>query len=110
MLHTELLQKLNPDADSLISAISNDVDDAMLMDMAIKDYGDDVEGYLKELRKIRDEHIVSVPWLPQEVLELTGWLEPEKVYEGVISTPETIRRDHIMRVFACAALLRARAD
>jgi hypothetical protein len=112
MQYAALLQKLNPDADSLVAALSKHVDDDMLMSIAIADYGMNVEGHFEALRQIRDEQTVFAPmkWEPKEVLSLTRWSNPGEIYEGQIIPPETVLKEHVIRAFVCAALLRAMAD
>lgn len=103
-----LLEKLSPDADSLLTAISKHVDDSMLMNIASADYGEDIALHFEQLRKIRDEQVVFAPmdWYPREVLELTRWNEPEKMK----LSPYTLLQRHTIRAFACATLLRAMAE
>lgn len=103
-----MLEKLNPDPDSLLMAISSHIDDSMLMGIARADYGDDVDLHFKQLLKIRDEKTVFAPmhWHPREVLELTRWDEPDKMP----LSPHTLLQRHTIRAFACAAMLRAMAE
>lgn len=110
MKHDGLLQKLNPDADSLVAALSKHVDDEMLLSIANADYGWDVERHLDALHQIRDEQKVFAPMKmqPKEVLSLTRWIIPgDKAYADRL---DSIHKQHIMRAFACAVLLRAAAD
>jgi hypothetical protein len=99
MTHVELIQKLNPNADALLIAVSSIVDDELLTSIANNDYGMSVDEHYAQLRKIRDEQIVLAPilWEPKEVLELERWSRP------------TTQPGHIARAFSCAALLRAMA-
>ena len=85
------------------------VDDALLRQIAEADYRIDVERHLKALRELRDSLTLSaVPlWHPGEVLELERWSEPPR--PGADSG-EALRRAHLARAFACAALLAAAAD
>jgi hypothetical protein len=112
MAHTLLLQKLNPDADGLIRALSQHVNDSMLMEIAIADYGEDVELNMTQLRRIRNEQVVlaPMPWNPKEVLRLMHWTELDTGSTGQSSIPDDVRRQHLIRAFVCAVLLRATAD
>jgi len=111
MTHDALLQRLNPDANCLMVALSKQVDDAMLIEIAGADYGDDVELHLEQLRKIRDEQIILAPmlWHPREVLDLTRWDEPAKGDENS-RTSDVIVRPHVIRAFVCAVLTRMNAE
>jgi hypothetical protein len=110
MKYDALLQKLNPDADSLVAALSKHVDDEMLLSIANADYGWDVERHLEALRPIRDEQMIFAPmgWHPKEILSLTRWINPGSEEDADIST--SVLKQHIIRAFVCAALLRAGAD
>jgi hypothetical protein len=112
MKYAALLQKLNPDADSLVAALSKHVDDEMLLSIANADYGWDVERHLEALRLIRDEQVVFAPMKmqPKEVLELTRWIIPgDEAYKAYTGSHNVLNQ-HIMRAFVCAVLLRAGAD
>jgi hypothetical protein len=108
MERSELLEKLDPDPDSLLIAISKHVDDSMLMNIAHAEYGMGDAQNFEQLRKIRDEQAVFAPmhWNPKEVLELTRRIRPNKMH----LSPRKFLELHRMRAFACAALLRAMAE
>jgi hypothetical protein len=110
MKYDALLQKLNPDADSLVAAISKHVDDKMLLSIANADYGRNVEKYFEALRQIRDEQKVFAPMerQPGKVLSLTRWIIPSD--DKYIDTLDSAHKQHIVRAFGCAVLLRAAAD
>ena len=84
-------------------------DDALLRGIAEADHGTDVERHLDALRELRDSLTLSaVPlWHPGEILELECWSEPPRPGPD---TGEALRRAHLARAFACAALLAATAD
>ena len=105
MIRRELLATFGPDRDGLLRKVSELVDDQMLVEIARADWGEDVPEHLVELRKIRDTAAVPAPvrFCPQEVLELTRWSD------STASRPMQ-RRDHVMRAFACAALLRIKGE
>jgi hypothetical protein len=66
------LKSLEPDQDSLLSAISKHITDEMLAEIAKADYGRDQEKHLAPLRLLRDQGMFVAPmhWYPCEVLEL----------------------------------------
>lgn len=106
---TDLLESFGPDADGLLRAISQHVDDDALESISIADCGEDTEKHLAALKQIRDTGKLPTPmsWVPAEVLELIRWSEPENENwkpgrTGVIG--------HWMRAFSCAALLRATCE
>ncbi|MBV8113143.1 MAG: hypothetical protein JO300_00250 [Silvibacterium sp.] len=97
------LISLEPDQDLLLSELSRQITDEMLDTIAMTDYGQDKERHLASLRLLRDRGIFVKPmyWYPCEVLELVRYSDPD-------SSPGPDRvRDHWIRAFASAALLRA---
>lgn len=98
-----LLNSLEPDQDSLLSGLSKHITDEMLAEIATADYGQDQQRHLAPLRLLRDHGTFVKPlhWYPCEVLKLVRNSEPD-------GSPESERvRDHWIRAFASAALLRA---
>jgi hypothetical protein len=99
------LAAFTPDSEGLLRRISELVDDRMLEEIAQCDDGREAAEHLVELRKIRDTGEVPVPvqFCPLEVLALTRWTS---------DTPARTmgRRDHVMRAFACSALLRIKGE
>jgi hypothetical protein len=97
------LSTLEPDQDSLLFALSRHITDEMLVQIARADYGRDQEQHLAPLRLLRDQRIFIKPmhWYPCEVLELVRYSEPD----GSLASDRI--RDHWIRAFASAALLRA---
>jgi hypothetical protein len=84
----------------LLDLIFEHVDDAMLLEIARCDYGDDVEIHLAALHQIRANKIPRpMHWHPGEVLCLTGWTEWDSQDERVST------RNHWMRLFACTVLI-----
>jgi hypothetical protein len=81
----------------------------MLREIASADYGIDADAHLDALRRIRDwgEVLAPMNWEPKDVLELIRWSEPD---DPGWRPGGTGIRGHIMRAFACAALLRAAAE
>jgi hypothetical protein len=101
-----LLAAFPPSADLLLDVTRQQVDDAMLTEIAAADYGMHRAEHLAVLRPIRDHGIVPalMQWYGGEVLELIRWSDPENPAHKPGSQG---LRGHQMRAFACAALLRA---
>ncbi len=102
----EFLNKMEPDGDVLLRAISVHVTDEMLDWIAGADYGDSREEHYEALFRLRETGSFpdDLAWVPMEVLELIRWSEPEEPNwkpgrVGVFG--------HWMRAFSCAAILRA---
>jgi hypothetical protein len=104
LIRSETLQKLNPSPDALMIALAGLVDDSMLEQIAVADYGTGAEEAIL-LRRVRDDHevIAPMPFVLREVLNLTRWSEPERDHPD---SEDQQRRGHIIRAFACAVLLR----
>ena len=100
----KLLESFKPSRDELLERIARLVDDSMLKEISEADYGQDAHAHLSHLRKLRDEGELPLPrWVPLEVLELIRWSNPD---DPTWKPGSTGRRGHIMRAFACSALLR----
>jgi hypothetical protein len=102
-MSTHPLDYLEPADRPLLDIVFGHIDDAMLLEIARCDYGNDVEINLAALHQIRANKIPRpMHWHPQEVLELTRWTEWDslKAPNGEIST-----RNHWMRLFACTVLI-----
>jgi hypothetical protein len=96
-MSTHLLDRLEPADRPLLDLIFDRVDDSMLAEIAICDYGDDVEIHLAALHQIRANNIqMPMQWHPREVLELTRWTEWDslKIQDEAIST-----RNQLMFMF-----------
>jgi hypothetical protein len=107
MLSLELLDQFDPKPDDLLRAISANVDDSMLAEISMADYGEGAERHLGALQTIRDELLFPLQnysWYPSEVLELIRWSKPE---DKQWKPGGTGIRGHWMRAFCCASLLRA---
>jgi hypothetical protein len=103
LMLTHPLDCLEPSDQPLLDLIFDRVDDSMLAEIAMCDYGHDVEIHLTALHQIRANKIpIPLQWHPGEVLELTRWTEWDSLspQDGDIST-----RNHWMRLFACAVLI-----
>lgn len=90
------------DPDALLNAVRPLVDVAILKKIADADHGHGAEENSAILKTIRDGGVLPIPleWFPHEVCALTRWETPKK----------DDRRGHIVRLFACAILLRAALD
>jgi hypothetical protein len=102
-MSTHPLNCLEPSDRPLLDLIVEHIDDSMLAEIAIKDYGHDVDIHLAALHQIRAKNIsIPLKWHPGEVLCLTRWTELDslKSQDGGIST-----RNHWMRLFACTVLI-----
>jgi hypothetical protein len=96
------LTSLGPDIQGLLADVSKHITDEMLAEIASADYGQDQEKHLAPLRQLRDKGTFVEPmyWYPCEVLEL--------IRHGGGGRSEL--QGHWIRVFACAALLRAEEE
>jgi hypothetical protein len=101
-MSTHHLNYLEPSDRPLLDLVFEHIDDAMLAEIAMCDYGHDVEIHLAALHQIRASNIpVPLQWHPGEVLALTSWTEWDSLaQDGEIST-----RNHWMRLFACTVLI-----
>jgi hypothetical protein len=102
----EVLIQFDPAPDSLLREISKHIDDAMLEQIALADYGEEKEEHLAALREIRDtgKTPIKMEWCPTEVLELIRWSQPD---DPNWKPGATGLFGHWMRAFCTAALLRA---
>ncbi len=97
-----------PSAALLLDRTRRVIDDAMLMDIAMADYGIGAEDALAVLRPIRNTGIVPrvIPNQLPEVLQLIRWSNPEKPNPPPFRLGPTGIRGHQTRLLACAVLLR----
>ena len=93
-----------PDQGVLLERLASHVDEGMLREIAEADYGMEANEHYAALRPMRDSGFVPEPgWVPQEVLELIRWSEPDRPdWKPGSQGP----RGHWMRAFCCASLLR----
>lgn len=110
-LPDELLGLFAPDPEALLNRLRPLISDRMLEVIAGADYGNETEVHLRELKPIRDNGTFPAPvqWHPKEVLDLTRWLTPENE-EPRWKTGLSLRENHLIRLFSCAALLRTAAE
>jgi hypothetical protein len=102
----ELLNRFEPESEGLLREISKHIDDEMLEWISTADYGEEADGHMAALRRVRDLSIFpeEMYWCPMEVLELIRWSEPE---DSAWKPGRSGEFGHWMRAFSCAALLRA---
>jgi hypothetical protein len=107
-----LLTAFPPSADLLMDCVRRHTDDATLMEVARADYGIRAREIMAELRPIRDDGVIPGRIGPDlsEVLCLTRFCDPETPDPHPFATAPTGRTGHVARIFACAVLLRARAE
>ncbi len=95
---------IEPHPGLLLAKLARQVDEAMLRDIAEADYAQQANEHYAVLRRMRDEGFVPMPeWVPQEVLELIRWSQPDQ--PGWMPGGQG-ERGHWMRAFCCASLLR----
>jgi hypothetical protein len=96
-----------PDASRLLRTVSGALEAVDLRWIAEADRGRDADRNERLLREIVSSGHVPVPleWCPREVLELTRWDEPCPEEGNTV-----FRRRHLLRAFACAALVRSYGD
>jgi hypothetical protein len=101
-MSTHPLDCLEPAAWPLFDLIIERIDDAMLLEIARCDYGDDVEIHLAALHQIKSKNIpIPLPWHPGEVLSLTRYTE----LDNTAQDRAMLDRNHWMRLFACTMLI-----
>jgi hypothetical protein len=108
-LPASILRVFPPAADLLLDCLRRTTDDAMLMDIAVADYGIQAEEMFEALRPIRDSGCIRAPVDGQlwEVLTLTCHHDPERPNPPPFKPGPTGRRGHQVRFFAAAVILRA---
>lgn len=96
-----------PDSSSLLLTLSAALDTIDLRWIAEADHGRDADENERQLQRIASSGKVSSPlgWCPREVLELTRWDEPSPNDGEAV-----FWRCHLLRAFACAALLCSYGD
>jgi hypothetical protein len=93
-----------PHAGLILQRLAAHIDEGMLWDIAKADYGQQAKEHHAVLRRMRDEGFVPPSeWVPQEVLELVRWSQPDE--RGWMPGGQGAR-GHWMRAFCCASLLR----
>ncbi|MFC7760252.1 hypothetical protein ACFQY4_21180 [Catellatospora bangladeshensis] len=102
-----LLDALHPDEFPLRERVKEQFDAAMIDHISRADYGHDAERHRRAVSDLLAARTWpgELDWVPLEVLQLTRWSRPE-LPDGPL--PPTGRRGHLMRLFACMALIRMR--
>ena len=105
---TDLLLRLGPSETALLDWLNPQIDDSMLQEIAAADYGHRESEHFQALLPIRDHQQIPIPleWVPDEVLELMRWSEPDDPHWAPGSAGT---RGHLIRAFSCAVLLRVAA-
>lgn len=92
-----ITEAIPPDPDGLYNLLCLQVTDKMIDQIALADYGQDVEKHRLGLEKIRSgvprDH--ELEWVPNEVIQLHAWSEHAVTLDH-----------HLSRAFCCAVLLR----
>lgn len=103
---TAALTTLNPDPMAFWMWLQPQITEDMLVEIAEADYGEHREAHLAALRQLHAAGEVSTPqpWVPQEVLRLLSYSEPD--YPAWKPRSPGVR-GHLLRAFCTAALLRA---
>ena len=109
LIPEKILNRFGPARDSLLAWLGERINDELLGVIAGADYGEDYNEHFQALQLIRDELTIPSPlrWIPKEVLELIRWSNPENPEwkPGLAS-----HDGHLIRAFACAALVIAGGD
>lgn len=111
-LPQSLRDRFPPSPTALLDLARLHVDEAMLWQIANTDYGCHADEAFVDLSVIRDRGVIPTPisFSLSEVLCLARWHEPD----GWNLTPDRVflssTQGHFIRFFACAAILRAKAD
>lgn len=106
----EFVRAMPQDGDALLRALSAQIDDTMLEEIASADYGQDIERHFEPLKALRDTGRFPDTWgamHPMECVELIRWSQPEEP-EG---RPRGWNvRDHWKRAFSSLCVMRYFAE
>lgn len=102
-----LLKRFPPSPYGLLDAAREGLDDSMLWDIAMADYGCGAQEAFDDLVAIGESGLTPqcVPWILSEVLCLTRWRTPERPNPPSFQPGPTGVRGHRVRLFACAVLI-----
>jgi hypothetical protein len=101
-------EHIQPSKDALLDLAFQQVDDSMLREIALADYGADAAAHLQALLAIKHGQVPApMKWEPREVLELTRYSEPE---DPTSKHESDGKRKHWMRLLSCAILIRAASE
>jgi hypothetical protein len=103
---TRLLAGLRPSELALRDWVAPRLSASMIEHMAAAEYGFDVPGNREAIEDLRHfgQLPEDLPWPPQEVLSLMRW---SRVDESKLDA-DAARCGHLMRLFSCVVLVRAR--
>jgi hypothetical protein len=103
---SRLAEAFPPSATALLDFTRRLIDDELLREIAVADYGCDAAEHFARLLPIRDHGDVANlgSWTPHEVLQLMTYSQPE---DPTWKPGLTGLDGHRIRAFCCAALLRA---
>ncbi|PQO35814.1 hypothetical protein C5Y96_09195 [Blastopirellula marina] len=103
-----ILKAFPPSEDRLFEILRPAVDNDMLKDIAMADYGHRWEEMYEHLRVIRDRGEIPETFDVQldEVLCLTRWSDPDKPNPPPFRPGPSGERGFVTRLFACALLMR----
>ena len=104
-----ILETFSPSPDALWNKMRPAIDNQMLRDIAMADYGNRADEACNQLRVIRDRGELPQPLPSQldEVLQLTRWCDLDRPEKPPFAPGPTGQKGHLTRLFACAILLRA---
>lgn len=102
------LKAFPPSENRLFEILRPAVDNDMLKDIAMADYGYQGEDMYQQLRVIRDRGEIPEQFDGQldEVLALTRWSDPDKPNSPPFRPGPTGEKGFVTRLFACALLMR----
>lgn len=98
------LQQFLPSDQPLFDLVLQNLDDSMLAEISMKDFGADADAHMEALQSIRQgNRPIPMKWFPKGVLCLTRWSEADEM--GVHR-----ERSHWIRLFAGSVLIQAEVD
>lgn len=106
---SNLAERFSASPDAIWNKLRPAIDNKMLRDIAMADYGNGADQTYDLLRVIRDRGELPQPLPSQldEVLHLTRWCDPYRPEKPPFAPGPTGQNGHLTRLFACAILLRA---
>jgi hypothetical protein len=106
-----LLAAFPPSADLLLNRARLQIDDAMLWEIAVADYGNMADECMSELLSIRDNGFLPAGFLRSgEVLTLMHYFDPDLPGGNLLHPGRDGQRGHQTRLFVSVVLLRGEAE